>query len=148
MVPERYRKHVADLGEGLFVGDCYSTRPCIIKALGINSVFFITINPFPLVEGVEYNSVEIDDSPNSADELFGEILPKILPNINKLLEEGRNVLICCNAGKSRSVTITAAYLMSYKSMEMKQALDHIAARRKGINPNPGFVQALIRYENF
>ena len=49
-------------------------------------------------------------------------------------------------GRSRSVALVLAYLMKYHDMDFDTALAYVQHRRKGINPNPGFVQQLRVWE--
>jgi len=145
IVPAKHSSYIADLGDGLFLGGRQSTRKSIIKDLGINQVFFITINPHPLVSRVGYHSVEVDDNAPSASKLFDMVIPDILPKIHQLLKDGQRVLVCCFAGKSRSVTIVTAYLIRYRGMTMDSALEYILERRPVINPNPTFRRKLMEF---
>lgn len=52
----------------------------------------------------------------------------------------------CFAGVSRSSTIVISYLMKKLNWSFKQALDHVRKQRWVVNPNPGFVRQLRRYE--
>ncbi|KAL4219327.1 Protein-tyrosine-phosphatase mkp1 [Mactra antiquata] len=52
------------------------------------------------------------------------------------------VLIHCFAGMSRSVTITAAYLMYKEKISAKSALKKIAESRGRVRPNDGFLRQL------
>jgi protein-tyrosine phosphatase len=61
-------------------------------------------------------------------------------------EDGGIVLVHCAAGVSRSATVVAAWLMVSKKMSHKEALSFLAARRKVICPNPGFVKQLELFE--
>lgn len=52
----------------------------------------------------------------------------------------------CKAGKSRSVTITLAYLIHRNHWPLKRAYAHVLDRRQGVSPNIGFVAELMRFE--
>ncbi|WVQ71763.1 hypothetical protein IAR50_001304 [Cryptococcus sp. DSM 104548] len=54
--------------------------------------------------------------------------------------------IHCQAGKSRSVTITLAYLIHANAWTLKTSYAYVAERRKGISPNIGFVAELMQWE--
>lgn len=56
-----------------------------------------------------------------------------------------NVLILCQAGESRSVTILAAYLMKKYKLNAEQALHAIKRKRSTASPNPGFRDQLELY---
>ncbi|KAG7026256.1 Dual specificity protein phosphatase 1 [Cucurbita argyrosperma subsp. argyrosperma] len=65
------------------------------------------------------------------------------------IEEGRQsggVLIHCFAGVSRSVTITLAYLMKKRGMNLTEALEHVKSRRPQASPNVGFMVQLKEFE--
>ena len=57
-----------------------------------------------------------------------------------------NVLVHCFAGVSRSSTIVMSYLMKKLGMTFKEVLDYVRKKRWVVNPNPGFVRQLKRYE--
>lgn len=52
----------------------------------------------------------------------------------------------CKAGKSRSVTVVLAYLIHANAWTLKTSYAYVAARRKGISPNIGFVAELMQFE--
>ncbi|KAM3604750.1 uncharacterized protein V6R79_015772 [Siganus canaliculatus] len=58
---------------------------------------------------------------------------------------GRSVVYCKN-GRSRSATVCAAYLMKHRQLTLQQALQKVKTARHVIEPNPGFLRQLQRYE--
>lgn len=57
-----------------------------------------------------------------------------------------NVLVHCHAGVSRSATILISYLMKKKGMHVDDVIALVKAKRPCVNPNPGFLQQLRRYD--
>ena len=49
-------------------------------------------------------------------------------------------------GDSRSPTIVIAFLMKFKGMTLKDALEHVRKIKPTIEPNEGFAKQLISYE--
>lgn len=68
----------------------------------------------------------------------------IFEAIDTALGKGEKVLIHCQAGISRSATITAAYLINRKGMPAKQAIATLKSKRSCVEPN--FVTQLEEYE--
>lgn len=72
---------------------------------------------------------------------------EILDNSFRFIEECRRmkkgrVLIHCNAGVSRSASVTIAYLIKYHKMSYNDAYDHVKMLRPCIQPNDGFRRQL------
>ena len=94
-------------------------------------------------EQFQYKYIKIEDYPEA----------QILPHFETAFEfinEGMNsgcVLVHCNAGVSRSVTVVVAYLMKTKNMSLKQALDLVKTKRPTMCPNEGFQTQLQTYED-
>ena len=59
-----------------------------------------------------------------------------------MLKEGRNILIHCAAGVSRSASFTIAYLMKKNKMKYEDAYALVKEKRKIIRPNSYFTQQL------
>ena len=93
-------------------------------------------------EQFQYKYIKIEDYPEA----------QILPHFETAFEfinEGMKfgcVLVHCNAGVSRSVTVVVAYLMKTKNMSLKQALDLVKTKRPTMCPNEGFQTQLQTYE--
>lgn len=68
---------------------------------------------------------------------------------NAFIEEGiraGNVLVHCRFGVSRSATIVIAYIMEKYKLTFEEAFLYVKKQRKFINPNPGFVNQLKKYQ--
>ncbi|EIN12287.1 phosphotyrosine protein [Punctularia strigosozonata HHB-11173 SS5] len=66
--------------------------------------------------------------------------------IERALAEGRNVLVHCQQGVSRSSAIVIAYLICKHGMTYEQAFEFCKARRACVKPNSGFVACLKEWE--
>lgn len=91
-----------------------------------------------------YHVIAVQDSP---DQDIGRSFEAAGAFIQQALQEGGRVFVHCNQGRSRSVSVLAAYLMKYRRMHMVAALELIRARRTVACPNPGFVRQLTAYEH-
>lgn len=60
--------------------------------------------------------------------------------------QGRNVLVHCMAGVSRSATIVIGYIMTLYEMEFQAAYSLVKKRRGVIRPNDGFMDQLMDYD--
>jgi predicted protein tyrosine phosphatase len=60
--------------------------------------------------------------------------------------KNNKTVVHCAAGISRSATLVASYLMRKEGLGVKEALKKVKQARRCINPNPGFVQQLIDFE--
>eukprot|EP00727_Mastigamoeba_balamuthi_P010245 m51a1_g5843 putative leucine-rich repeat-containing protein (303) ;mRNA; f:314090-315058 len=58
---------------------------------------------------------------------------------------GGRVLVHCAYGISRSATLAAAYVMARRGLDAARALEWVRSCRPIARPNPGFVQALRRF---
>ena len=67
--------------------------------------------------------------------------------IDDAIQNNSKVLIHCMAGRSRSVTILAAYIISTYGFPVEKTLDFIKNKRNIIDPNDSFKNQLITYYN-
>lgn len=63
-----------------------------------------------------------------------------------LLHKNGKCFVHCQEGKSRSVTIVAAYLMSRHKFSLDNALATITSKRRIAQPNKGFLAELRKFE--
>ena len=80
------------------------------------------------------------------DENIIDEINRLLPIIRKEIVNKRGILCHCHAGRSRSATIVAAYLVKYHNMSVDEALVYIKDKRTQVDPNPGYVKQLYEYE--
>jgi len=107
----------------------------------IKSVLSVMYSPIPDSEkcpGVEYKHIR-----------FYDILTTI-PETNRIIDESRQknegILVHCMAGVSRSASVVIAYLMFKNKKPYKEVRSIVQRIRSFINPNEGFVQQLVLYE--
>ena len=95
-------------------------------------------------QGINYLIVPvIDDASVDISKHFAETGAFIA----KCIAMGESVLVHCAAGKSRSATIVAAYLIKYEGMEAYDAISYLKQKRETCDPNPGFVKRLRDYSD-
>jgi protein-tyrosine phosphatase len=66
--------------------------------------------------------------------------------IDKALRSGKNVLVHCQQGISRSPSIVIAYLIRNHGMSFDAAYSHVKRKRACMKPNAGFVRCLQEWE--
>jgi protein-tyrosine phosphatase len=73
-------------------------------------------------------------------------LEPITAAIHAELTKGRKVLVHCYAGRQRSASIIAAYLIKYSGMTVLEAINYIRAKnRKAFDPIPNFIDTLVTW---
>ena len=112
---------------------------------GLNITHIVTIGreltrPF---EHIDYYYISLADHP---DENISEHFERVNEFILRNITAGKNVLVHCRAGISRSATLVIAYLMSRFDMPLRFAFAYVRARRPQIRPNFGFVAQLQAYD--
>ena len=114
----------------------------LLKQYGIVHILNVAGLPTPRYPGITYCQVPILDLP---EEPLVNYLPECFLFINQAIENG-SVLVHCNAGVSRSVSVVVAYLMSHHSMTYEAALNAVRQVRPAAKPNDGFVKQLQNYQ--
>ena len=67
--------------------------------------------------------------------------------INKELKKNSIILVHCYAGRQRSASIIASYLMKYAKMNLKEAIISIRSKRPiSFIPSANFKKVLLKYE--
>ncbi len=73
---------------------------------------------------------------------FDEVV-ELMKNFNSKAK----VLVHCRMGISRSSSFVLAYLMKYHGMRLEYALEYLKKKRPIVQPNPGFLHQLKRYDD-
>lgn len=88
-------------------------------------------------------NIKISDEVNSDIRKYFETTNELL---FKAEQKKQRCLINCAAGVSRSSSITLAYLIKHKNMDLKTAFITLKTARSIIAPNYGFLKQLHKYE--
>lgn len=107
-----------------------------------------SIKKFYRDNGIEYVHIYIEDMPS---EPISKYFDESVEFIGRNLNDGKNVLVHCMAGISRSATIVLAYLTAIKdngTVNPETLINDTireVTRYRPINPNPGFLEQLYNY---
>ncbi|CCV02518.1 Dual specificity phosphatases [Armadillidium vulgare iridescent virus] len=133
--------NVSNSNAGLYLGNCFSGKN--YKEHGFTRIVNVTENNFPYT--TPHLWISLPDREES--DLFSK-LESSTDYIYQSLKSGHKVLIHCQAGISRSATITIAFVMRVLHKNLDDALEYVKAKRPIVNPNKGFIQQLKLFENF
>ncbi|KAH9933812.1 uncharacterized protein B0H18DRAFT_982187 [Fomitopsis serialis] len=129
---------------GLWIGDLSSALNAEkLREHNIHSVLTAMRGRVRIHEAFKKLQINLDDTEDA--DVLGHLVAAI-QFIEAELEKGRAVLVHCQAGLSRSVTIVAAYLMYVQHIDYEAALDLIRNVRPNIQPNDGFLRQLAVFE--
>jgi len=133
--------------DNLYLGDISAAEnaPALRKA-NITHILSVTTRPVAYPERItlEIKRVELEDDPDSD---VIPIFPETNAFINGAIKSGGVVLVHCDMGVSRSVTMVAAYMIQTHSHTAETALAHMCTRRAFVRPNSGYTEQLEIYSN-
>ncbi|XP_061587636.1 dual specificity phosphatase 28 [Cololabis saira] len=98
--------------------------------------------PFPS-GGVAKLQIPVYDDPS--EDLYSHF-DRCADAIQKEAGRGGRSVVYCKNGRSRSATICIAYLMKHRGLTLADAIQRVKTARHVIDPNPGFLSQLQRYE--
>lgn len=75
------------------------------------------------------------------------ILFQLIKMIDTYINCGKQVLVNCFAGVSRSTTIVVAYLMYKNKWGVQDAVSFVRSKRPFVNPNYGFISQLYNLQD-
>ena len=126
------------------VGAAYNLQ--ILKGLNITHILTVCeCLPPKFPTDFAYKIIAVTDEPTTK---LSNHFKDALDFIKNAIAEGKNVLVHCFAGVSRSASVVIAYLMKYHKMEFNAAVSFVRAKRPWINPNYGFQAQLRRFGIF
>ena len=113
-----------------------------IRQLGIDGIISLgsVHDLYPTIKGINYLRIVIDDDPISP--LF-----KYFKITNEFINLHDSVLIHCQEGISRSVTICMSHLIQTLQINFENAYKLVKKCRNISNPNKGFIMQLKNLEN-
>lgn len=97
-------------------------------------------NPFE--EKLIYKTLPILDVPQTDIRTFLEECSQF---IDQARDQSGVVLVHCNAGVSRSVSVVIGYLMTREKLSFADAFSQVKSARPSARPNEGFYQQLLHY---
>jgi atypical dual specificity phosphatase len=130
---------------GLYVGDIGSSCKDNIRQLKINVVIVVCSHVPKKVKGVKYYHVS---ARNTESETMDNFFRGVNSIISQTLLAKKRILIYCRNGQSRSVTLCAAYLISWKGMSNIYAVNFIKQQHRIANPNTSFKFQLAQYYEY
>jgi protein-tyrosine phosphatase len=112
----------------LYIGDAIDASDHQkIKSRGVDSVVKLTYSGpddgYP--DSVDVHEYSMRDGPQNDPETFRQAVE----HLRELFREGKTVFVHCNAGSSRSPTVSAAALALHEDVEFETALDTIRDSR-------------------
>lgn len=129
-------------GGNLYIGNKDSIEPVISKEVDISLVCTMFGSENPEVDGVEFINEPIDDRPSEA-LAFMKAAEKLSEPIITALQGGKNVLVRCHMGISRSAGVAIYSLLTlHPEKSYQDVLSEVQEHRRCVCPNLGFEIAL------
>ncbi|XP_060527789.1 dual specificity protein phosphatase 19-like [Cylas formicarius] len=125
--------------DGLYLGSQDCCDRDVLNEYGIHVVLSVGVDAPVKYAGFTYKFVECLDLPETDLE---RCLADCLPFLTNSVEEGKRVLVHCNAGVSRSASIVIGYLMAKRSLGFDEAYSMVKGTRGCARPNAGFERFL------
>ena len=131
---------------GLYLGNINSVYDKVqLKKLGITHIISVIdgfIPPYP--DDFNYLVINALDSENTD---LSSNFEDTNAFISNAFDNNENILIHCQAGRSRSASIVISYLIKVFGISVHTCIDIIKSKRKIIEPNKSFVKQLELYYN-
>lgn len=108
----------------------------MLEVYNIQAILSILSTSVPKNTGIDYKQIKLADTPTA---LINKHFREAIDFIEGHIREGRNVLVHCRVGMSRSATLVIAYLMHKEWLSYDEAYKKVKEKRRIIQPNIGFV---------
>ena len=97
------------------------------------------------IQKIRLNITDVNTPENNI--IIANNIDKILEIINIYLKSEEGVLVHCHMGQQRSAAVIACYLMKYKKLSLKDAINKVKSKRRmAFNPQATFMDFLQYYE--
>lgn len=141
--------HFHHILDNIYIGDCYSIQDNFFinqkKVLVINATKEVPFNRN--LKSVNFRIPINDDLRTKSINMLYQVLDMFADIIKKYKDEGYVILVHCMAGRQRSCSIVAAYLMKYYNKDLDTTIKIIKKRRAfAFFGNVNFFPALYKYE--
>eukprot|EP00928_Gymnodinium_smaydae_P080827 TRINITY_DN64448_c0_g1_i1.p1 TRINITY_DN64448_c0_g1~~TRINITY_DN64448_c0_g1_i1.p1 ORF type:complete len:732 (-),score=56.09 TRINITY_DN64448_c0_g1_i1:94-2289(-) len=83
---------------------------------------------------------------DTEDQDLSSALAEALSIIDNAVTASGRVLVHCHEGRSRSVSLCLAYMVTRERRPLKDALTYVKAKRREAAPNAGFLRQLVQLE--
>eukprot|EP00759_Apiculatamorpha_spiralis_P042449 PhF_6_TR40497/c1_g1_i1/m.60596 len=97
----------------------------------------------PLPPGIDHHIIPLCDLETADVRVHFE---HVLAVLEEMRLEGRNVIVHCFAGVSRSSSCVVAYIMAKMHKTFDEAMQFVKEHRPAANPNEGFRKQLMKFE--
>ncbi len=129
------------LGSYMSIGDPEHPVDVIVSALSDGEIDSYRIRDY--VGNVEWHHFSMDDA---ATQDISQFFLPVCQILDKAKKEGKQVLVHCAAGVSRSPTLVIAYIMWSQKKTRKEAYEYVSSKRPIIDPNENFMDQLAMFE--
>ena len=129
--------------QGLYLGSLNAAEDLVLLERHNITCVLSIIDSFWNLEaygpGITHRRIDLVDSPSAK---IIDHIPDGLKFIHEALKTGRNILVHCAAGISRSASMVIAYIMVKYSMDFASAKNVVRNKRACVWPNQGFAEQL------
>lgn len=130
----------------LYLGSQDACNEESLQKFNITHVLSVGIEMPPIQSPLNIRNVHVPCLDIEETNLNDQILENSFRFIQECRDMGGRILIHCNAGVSRSASVTIAYLMQYQGMSFEIAFKYVKEKRPCIQPNAGFKRQLKQFE--
>lgn len=115
---------------------------------GVRSIVTVREVPLPSrwIDGKDVQYLHLDVEDYGAPAL--EVLDQAVDYIDRQITEGRPVMVHCAAGKGRTGTVLAAYLVKKENLTAEQSIQRIRSGRPGSVQSIAQEMAVSMYEKY
>lgn len=131
----------------IYIGSMDALNPKAAELFGFEVLPFVaavrldrvSMLSSPSPDGMDALEVPIEDGKPVPDGVFSQVTAFIHHHV----QAGDTILVQCQAGISRSVTMVLAYLIEYEAMTLQEAYKLIYEQRPGSRPHKALLRSLI-----